>query len=241
MKIVRQEWGGAVELGDGSELAIPLIVAIGRNYAAHARERGADVPERPMVFFKSPGSVVLDGEAIVIPGICRDEATGGPEQVDYEAELGVVLGRDARDVDQADALGCVLGYCCANDVSARWWQKHGSGGQFCRGKSFDSFCPIGPGLVLADRVADPQDLRIVCRVSGQTMQEDSTASMMFPVATLIAELSRGTTLPAGTLILTGTPSGVGAARTPTRFLRAGDVVEVEIEGIGTLSNVVRDG
>lgn len=241
MNIVREDWGVAVELGDGSRLAIRLIVGIGCNYAGHAAEQGADVPDRPMVFYKSPGSAGLHGDAIVIPPVCRDEATGGPEQVDFEAELGVVLGRDARDVAEADALDCVLGYCCANDVSARWWQKKGSGGQFCRGKSFDSFCPIGPALVPADRIDDPQDLRVVCRVSGETMQEDSTASMIFPVRALIAELSRGTTLPAGTLILTGTPSGVGMARTPQRFLRDGDVVEVEIEGIGLLRNVVRNG
>ncbi|MCH7961202.1 MAG: fumarylacetoacetate hydrolase family protein, partial [Planctomycetes bacterium] len=144
-------------------------------------------------------------------------------------------------VPENEALSHVLGYCCANDVSARWWQKKGSGGQFCRGKGFDTFCPLGPRLVTAETVGDPQTLRIICRLNGTVMQDESTARMIFPVATLIAELSRGTTLVPGTVILTGTPSGVGMARTPPVYLRAGDVVEVEIERIGVLRNPVVDG
>ncbi len=176
----------------------------------------------------------------MIPGLCRDAATGG-EQVDYEAELAVVIGEACRDVPEPEALSHVLGYCCANDVSARWWQKEGAGGQFCRGKSFDTFCPLGPRLVLASEVGDPQALSIECRVNGEVRQRATTGDMIFPVAWLIAELSRGTTLAPGTVILTGTPSGVGFGRKPPLFLKDGDVVEVEIEKIGVLRNGVVNG
>jgi len=159
--------------------------------------------------------------------------------VDYEAELAVVIGKPAKDVDEAGALDVVLGYCCANDVSARWWQKKGSGGQFCRGKSFDTFCPLGPELIPGSRVSDPGSLGVRCRVNGEKMQEGNTGEMIFPVTRLIAELSSGTTLLPGTVILTGTPSGVGFARTPPVFLQDGDRVEIEIDQLGTLSNPVR--
>ena len=211
----------------------PAILAIGRNYAEHAAEMGSAAPERPLVFMKNPAAVIGDGEAIVIPPVCREP---GP-QVDFEGELAVVIDRDCRDVAPGDALACVRGYACANDVSARWWQKDGSGGQFCRGKSFDTFCPLGP-LVPAADIPDPQSLAIRTRVNGVVMQQSNTALMLFPVATLVAELSRGMTLLAGTVILTGTPAGVGAARKPPVFLKHGDVVEVEIEGIGLLRNHV---
>jgi 2-keto-4-pentenoate hydratase/2-oxohepta-3-ene-1,7-dioic acid hydratase in catechol pathway len=212
----------------------PAIFAIGRNYADHAAEMKGQVSEKPVVFMKNPASVIGDGEAIVIPRICDQPH----EQVDFEGELAVVLGSNARDVREADALACVSGYAIANDVSARWWQKNGSGGQFVRGKSFDTFCPLSAPTPKA-RVPDPQALRIVTRLNGEVMQDASTASMMFPVRTLIAELSRGLTLLKGTVILTGTPAGVGAARTPPRFLRAGDMLEVDITGLGTLRNPVR--
>ena len=218
----------------------PAILAIGRNYAEHAKELGNDVPTHPMVFMKNPASVVGDGQPIVIPPLCRDASFGGPSQVDYEGELAVIIGRDARDVPEADALSVVAGYAAANDVSARWWQKQGSGGQFCRGKSFDSFCPIGPVRPARD-VPNPQALRLITRLNGQVMQDDSTSHMLFPVARLIADLSRGMTLLAGTVILTGTPAGVGAGRTPPRFLEPNDVVEVEIEGVGKVRNEVRAG
>jgi 2-keto-4-pentenoate hydratase/2-oxohepta-3-ene-1,7-dioic acid hydratase in catechol pathway len=212
----------------------PAIFAIGRNYADHAAEMKGQVSETPVVFMKNPASVIGDGEAIVIPRICDQPH----EQVDFEGELAVVLGSNARDVREADALACVSGYAIANDVSARWWQKNGSGGQFVRGKSFDTFCPLSVPTPKA-RAPDPQALRIVTRLNGEVMQDASTASMMFPVRTLIAELSRGLTLLKGTVILTGTPAGVGAARTPPRFLRAGDMLEVDITGLGTLRNPVR--
>ena len=214
----------------------PAILAIGRNYAAHAAEMGSAAPGRPLVFMKNPASVIGDGEPIIIPPICMEH---GP-QVDFEGELAVVIDRDCRDVPVDEAIGVVRGYLCANDVSARWWQKEGSGGQFCRGKSFDTFCPLGP-LVAAADIPDPQALAIRTRVNGVTMQESNTALMLFPIATLVAELSRGITLLAGTVILTGTPEGVGAARNPPVFLKPGDLVEVDITGVGTLRNPVRQG
>lgn len=214
----------------------PAIFAIGRNYAEHAAEMGGVALARPLVFMKNPASVVGDGEAIVIPPICREP---GP-QVDFEGELAVIIGRDCRDVPASKALDFVRGYACANDVSARWWQKEGSGGQFCRGKSFDTFCPLGR-VVPAAEIGDPQSLAIRTRLNGTVMQDSNTRLMLFPVATLVAELSRGTTLLAGTVILTGTPAGVGAARKPPVFLRAGDMVEVEIERVGSLSNPVVEG
>jgi 2-keto-4-pentenoate hydratase/2-oxohepta-3-ene-1,7-dioic acid hydratase in catechol pathway len=210
------------------------IIGIGRNYAEHAKEQAADVPERPMVFTKNPMAACLSGEEIVVPRVCQDR-----EQVDWEAELAVVIGRATRDVPIESALSHVLGYTCANDVSARWWQKEGSGGQFCRGKSFDTFCPLGPVLAPAARLADPQGLGVRCRVNGETMQEGNTRDMIFSVARLVSDLSQGTTLLAGTVILTGTPSGVGMARKPPVWLRNGDRVEVEIDGIGVLANRVR--
>jgi 2-keto-4-pentenoate hydratase/2-oxohepta-3-ene-1,7-dioic acid hydratase in catechol pathway len=211
----------------------PAILAIGRNYAEHAREMGGAVPERPVVFMKNPASVVGDGAAVIIPAISAE----GGDQIDFEGELAVIIGSAARDVPEEQALAHVRGYAAANDVTDRWWQKHGSGGQFVRGKSFDTFCPLG-APVSASAVPDPQDLVIRTVVSGETMQEASTGDMLLPVARIIAELSRGMTLLPGTLILTGTPPGVGAGRTPPRWLRAGDVVEVSIEGVGRVRNPV---
>ena len=238
MDLVKTEYGVGV-LTPGGTLELRHIIGIGRNYAEHATEQGADVPDRPMIFTKNPCAACLSGDEIVVPLACQDPETGGPDQVDYEAELAVVIGRAARDVAEDDALSHVLGYCCANDVSARWWQKKGSGGQFCRGKSFDTFCPLGPSLVPASEVEDVQSMRIVCRVGGSVRQQASTSMMLFPVARLISELSRGTTLAPGTVILTGTPSGVGMARNPPIWLMDGDKVEVEIAGLGILKNTVR--
>jgi 2-keto-4-pentenoate hydratase/2-oxohepta-3-ene-1,7-dioic acid hydratase in catechol pathway len=190
--------------------AIPLahILGIGRNYVAHASEQGAKVPERPMVFTKNPASATLDGEDIVIPTLCQDE-----DQTDYEGELAVVIGRAARDVSEAEAAdpgsGVVLGYCAANDVSARWWQKKGSGGQFCRGKGFDTFCPLGPAVVPAGVVEEwggPSALTVRTLLNGEVVQDEPTGNMVFSPTYLVAELSRGTTLLPGTVILTGTPT-----------------------------------
>lgn len=231
--------GVGVEV-EGSVLAVRQIIGIGRNYAEHAIEQGAPIPDHPLVFFKNVNAPILDGEDIVIPPIARDENFGG-NQTDYEAELAVILGRDVKDATEENAMDSVLGYCCANDVSARWWQKKGSGGQFNRGKSFDTFCPLGPRVVPVSEIADPHDLRIMCRVNGEVMQDANTAQMMFPIPRLISLLSSGTTLAAGTVILTGTPSGVGMAREPQVWLQDGDVVEVEVESVGVLKNPVRFG
>lgn len=213
----------------------PAILCIGRNYADHAAEMGGKTDERPLVFMKNPASVCGNGAEIVIPAICREN---GP-QVDYEGELAVEIARDCRDASEADALSFVAGYRVANDVSARWWQQQGSGGQFCRGKSFDTFCPMSD-LVPASAVPDPQALEIETLLNGARMQHAPTSLMVFKVPFLIAELSRGTTLSAGTIILTGTPAGVGAGRKPPVFLKDGDLVEVRIPGVGHLSNRVRE-
>lgn len=241
MELVRLPSGfGAVVFHDGREpLVISQIIGIGRNYADHAHEQGVEPATVVMAFTKNPLSVALDGEEIVLPVACADR-----EQVDYEGELAVVLGRDVRDVDESEVLeadGPVLGYCCANDVSARWWQKEGGGGQFYRGKSFDTFCPLGPRVTPASAIDDPMKLRLVTRLNGEVMQDGTTGDMTFGVARLIAELSMGTTLSAGTVVLTGTPAGVGQSRRPPRFLRHGDEVEVEIEGLGILRNGVSGG
>jgi len=212
----------------------PAIFGIGRNYADHAAELANDVPDRPLVFMKNPASIIGHGEPITIPAICDEH---GP-QVDFEGELAVVIGETARDVPAGDGLRVVGGYAVANDISARWWQRHGAGGQFTIGKSFDTFCPISP-VIPAAEVADPQSLAIVTRLNGEIMQEASTSLMLFPVATIIELLSRELTLLAGTVILTGTPAGVGAARTPPRFLQDGDAITVTIVGVGELTNPVQ--
>jgi 2-keto-4-pentenoate hydratase/2-oxohepta-3-ene-1,7-dioic acid hydratase in catechol pathway len=211
----------------------PAILAIGRNYAEHAAEMKGEVSQHPVVFMKNPASMIADGQPIIIPAICDHPH----EQVDFEGELAVIIGRDCRDVAESAVMDCIKGYAVANDVSARWWQKSGSGGQFVRGKSFDTFCPLSTP-VPRTAVPDPQRLRITTRLNGQIMQDANTSDMIFPVARLVAELSRGMTLLAGTVILTGTPAGVGAARTPPRFLRDGDVVEITIESVGKLRSPV---
>jgi 2-keto-4-pentenoate hydratase/2-oxohepta-3-ene-1,7-dioic acid hydratase in catechol pathway len=203
------------------------IIAVGLNYADHARESGMVEPDTPITFAKLPQSVIGPGEAI-------RWSAGQSTQVDYEAELAVVIAAETRDVTVDDALGHVLGYTCCNDVSARDAQF--SDGQWSRSKSFDTFCPLGPWLVTADEIPDPQSLPITCRVNGTTLQESSTAEMIHGVAALISYLSRFSTLRAGDVIATGTPAGVGFARTPPIFLADDDVVEVEIGGIGVLRN-----
>lgn len=243
MHLLRTSHSLAIRQENGVALPLGPILAIGRNYMDHAKEQGLAPPEHLMVFTKNTASACLSGDEIVVPRICRDAASGG-DQVDFEGELAVVIGpgpsgRGARDVSKADALSCVLGYCCANDVSARWWQKIGGGGQFFRGKSFDTFCPLGPHLTPASQIPNPNTLRLTTTLNGETMQDASTGEMSFDVPTVIADLSRGMTLAPGTVILTGTPSGVGMARKPPRYLQHGDLVEISIEGLGTLSNRVR--
>lgn len=213
-------------------LAPVNIFCIGLNYREHAAETGAELPRNPVVFMK-PTSALNDPDGAIRLPACSH----GPE-VDYEAELAVVIGRAALNVPEASALDHVLGYTCANDVSARRWQKHGGGGQWIRGKGFDSFCPLGPVLVTADEITDPQALAVRSRLNGELMQDGHTSDMIFSVARLIHLLSQDTTLLPGTVILTGTPSGVGFARTPPVYLQPGDRIEIELEGIGTLSNPV---
>lgn len=208
------------------------LFCVGLNYRAHAAETGAPIPEHPVLFMKPTTAVVGPGEAVRLPACCLQ----GPE-VDYECELAVVIGRRVRDVPEAEALECVFGYTAANDVSARRWQKR-NGTQWVRGKSFDTFCPLGPELVTADEVPDPQRLRLRTVLNGRLMQEGSTSDMIFSVARLVSFLSQDTTLLPGTVILTGTPPGVGFARNPPVFLQAGDTVTVEVEGIGKLTNPV---
>ena len=210
------------------------IICIGLNYKFHAEETKAAIPQHPVVFMKLPNVVQHPGEPILLPTHLKSH------KVDYECELAVVIGKTAKNVSKADALTHVLGYACANDVSARDWQKHGGGGQWCRGKSFDTFCPLGPVLVTADEIPNPNSLAIKTVLNGETMQDWNTNDMIFDVPTLIEFLSGSTTLMPGTVILTGTPHGVGMARTPPVFMKDGDVVSVEIERIGTLTNPVRD-
>ncbi|ROR32798.1 fumarylacetoacetate hydrolase family protein [Inmirania thermothiophila] len=214
-------------------LAPVNIFGIGLNYRDHAAETGMPAPENPVLFMKPTTTVIGPGDAILLPAACEH----GPE-VDYEVELAVVIGRAARDVPAERALEHVLGYTVANDVSARRWQKHGGAGQWVRGKSFDTFCPLGPVLVTADELGDPQRLRLRTVRNGETLQDGSTADMIFGVRELVAFLSRDTTLLPGTVILTGTPAGVGFTRTPPIFLAPGDEITVEVEGIGALSNPV---
>jgi 2-keto-4-pentenoate hydratase/2-oxohepta-3-ene-1,7-dioic acid hydratase in catechol pathway len=218
-----------------AELLAPVprpgkVVAIGRNYREHADEEGVDPPPAPLVFSKWPSSVVGPGADIA----WDPELT---QQVDYEAELAVVIGRTARNVDAADALTHVLGYTCLNDISARDMQF--GDGQWVRGKSLDTFCPMGPVLVTADEIPDPQDLAISCRVNDELLQDSWTSRMYFSVAEIISYASRSFTLEPGDVIATGTPSGVGVFRDPPRFLADGDRVTVEIERIGRLENTCR--
>lgn len=208
------------------------IICIGLNYAKHAAEGGKPPPERPVWFMKLPGTVQNPGDPIRLP-VKQPSA-----KVDYEAELAIVLGRECRNATQANALDFVLGYTCANDVSARDWQRDWGGGQWNHAKGFDTFCPLGPVLVTKDGIPQPNALRIRSILNGTAMQDSSTSDMIFDVSAIIEFLSADKTLPAGTLILTGTPEGVGFARTPPVWLKAGDTIAVEIEGIGTLSNPV---
>lgn len=206
------------------------IIAVGRNYREHAAEEGAAIAPDPILFTKYPSSIV--GPGAPITWRAADSA-----QVDYEAELAVVIGRRVRDVAERDALDAALGYTCLNDVSARDLQVRD--GQWVRAKSLDSFCPIGPWLVTRDELPDPGDLAIRCTVNGEVRQDSRTREMIHGVASLIAFCSRFFTLEPGDVIATGTPGGVGAFRDPPLFLRDGDVVAVSIEGIGTLENACR--
>ncbi len=210
----------------------PNILCIGLNYKKHAAESNLPPPSRPVLFVKNTASVQNPGDAIELP--VKLEST----KVDYECELAVVIGKRCKNVSRADALKYVLGYTCGNDVSARDWQRDFGGGQWCQAKSFDTFCPLGPVLVTPDEIPNPNQLRIRTILNGETMQDWNTDDMVFDVPALIEFLSGSKTLLPGTVILTGTPHGVGFARTPPVWLKAGDTVTIDIEKIGALTNPV---
>lgn len=219
------------------KLLAPLVptnlLCIGLNYKRHAAESNSPPPPHPVLFIKNTAALQHPGDPIEIPQKLAST------RVDYECELAVVIGRRCKNVSRADALAHVLGYTCANDVSARDWQRDGGGGQWCQGKSFDTFCPLGPVLVTRDEIPNPNALRIRTILNGETMQDWSTDDMIFDVPAIIEFLSASKTLLPGTVILTGTPHGVGFARTPPVWLKPGDTVTVEIEKIGALTNPVR--
>jgi 2-keto-4-pentenoate hydratase/2-oxohepta-3-ene-1,7-dioic acid hydratase in catechol pathway len=234
------EYGGSPEPGEDTvplgeaRIHAPIarpqkVIGIGLNYEDHAAETGADIPDKPIVFAKYPNTVIGPGEAIRIPPIT--------EQADYEAELAVVIGSAARNVSESEALGHVFGYANANDVSSRDLQ-FSEGGQWTRSKSIDTFCPLGPYIATRDEVEDPQDLSIRCILNGEVMQDGTTAKMIFSVAEIVTFLSQGMTLVPGDIIVTGTPPGVGSARDPQVWLRAGDEVTIEVDGLGALTNPV---
>jgi acylpyruvate hydrolase len=204
------------------------ILCIGLNYREHAQESGLEVPSVPVVFAKFRNSLVGPGAVIELPGVSQE--------VDYEGELAVVMGSRCKNISATDALSFVPGYSAFNDVSARDLQLQVS--QWTTGKAIDTFAPMGPGMIPAYLVPDPQKLELITRLNGQVVQQSSTADMIFSVAEIIAYLSRSMTLEPGDIIATGTPSGVGFKREPALFLRPGDVVEVEISSIGLLSNPV---
>lgn len=207
------------------------IIAIGLNYADHARETGKEPPEKPMIFAKFPSAIIGQGDAITWK-------TSITQEVDFEGELAVVIGKRAKEVSEENALDYVMGYTIANDVSARDLQ-HGTDSQWTRGKSLDTFCPLGPVIVTKDEIENPQSLTIKTTVSGEVMQNGNTSDMIFSVAKLIAYCSANFTLEAGDILLTGTPAGVGRGRTPPRYLGDGDTVSISIDGIGELTNPCR--
>jgi len=215
-------------------LAPAQILCIGLNYRRHAEETGAKLPEKPVLFVKGVNTAQNPEDPIYLPRGLRSD------KVDYECELAVVIGKGCKNVSRENALDFVLGYTCANDVSARDWQIERGGGQWCRGKFFDTFCPLGPVIVTPDELTDPSGLRIATSLNGETVQDSSTADMIFDVPALIEFLSGSCTLVPGTVILTGTPEGVGMGRKPPLWLKPNDEVVIEIEGIGSLRNPVAE-
>lgn len=211
----------------------PLLLALGVNYRSHALETGLRIPEIPLIFPKGINSVIGPEATILLPA-------AGPDEVDYEAELAIVIGKGGKNIPLDQALEAVYGYTCANDVSARDWQIRLQMKQWSRGKSFDTFCPLGPDVVSRDAVPDFQHLGIRAILNNQTVQDSSTADLIFGIAEIVHHASRSVTLPPGTVILTGTPQGVGYTRQPPLFLRPGDRIRIEIDGIGSLENPVKN-
>ena len=217
------------------ELAAPIgdcekIICIGKNYAQHAIEMGSEPPSLPVVFSKFASAINHPNAPVILPALS--------EQLDYEAELVVVIGKCGKNIPREQAFEHVFGYCCGNDITARDWQKGKPGGQWLLGKSCDTFAPLGPYIVTADEIPDPHDLSIQLRVNGELRQDSSTSHLIFPIDFLIAHVSQFFTLRPGDLIFTGTPSGVGAGRSPQLFLKKGDEIEVQIDGLGVLKNFV---
>ena len=221
--------GGSPRLG-APVAGVGKIVAIGLNYADHAAEAGMALPEEPIIFTKAITSLSGPTDPVVLPK--------GSEKGDWEAELAVVIGKRAQYVEEADALSHIAGYAVLNDVSERAFQLETTG-QWVKGKSFDTFAPFGPWLVTPDEVPDPQNLRIWCEVSGQMMQDGNTKTMVFNVFNLVSVVSQYMTLMPGDIIATGTPPGVGLGMKPPRFLKAGDVMRVGIEGLGEQKTEVK--
>ena len=205
------------------------ILCVGLNYRDHAIETGKPIPEEPVLFAKFTNSVVGDASRVALPSLSHE--------VDWEAELAVIIGSTASKVSTNEALDHVAGYTCVNDLSARDLQRRG--GQWTRGKAIDGFLPMGPHLVTPDEVGDPQDLSISCKLNGSVVQESNTSEMVFGIADLISTISQTLTLEPGDCIATGTPPGVGMAMEPPRFLKSGDTVVVEIERVGTLTTVMK--
>ena len=241
LRLEGDPWTGFLSTGEQAEVKKVLspieprdIFCIGLNYRKHAAEGNLPIPEWPVLFMKNSGATQNPNDPIILPRKLKSDA------VDYECELAVVIGKRCHNVKKEAALDYVLGYTCANDVSARDWQMKYGGSQWCRGKTFATFCPLGPCLVSADEITDPNSLGIKTILNGETMQDWNTNDMIFDVPTLIEFLSGSTVLNPGTVILTGTPHGVGAARKPPVFLKDGDQVTIEIEGIGSLTNSVID-
>ena len=210
------------------------ILGIGLNYRKHAAEGNNPLPDYPILFMKMPSAVQNPDDPILLPTQLAST------KVDYECELAIVIGKECKNASKENALDYVLGYTCANDVSARDWQISWGGGQWCRGKTFATFCPLGPALVTKDEIANPNNLAIKTLLNDEVMQNWNTDDMIFDVPTLIEFLSGSCVLAPGTIILTGTPHGVGAARKPPVYLKDGDRVTIEIEGIGALTNPVQD-
>jgi 2-keto-4-pentenoate hydratase/2-oxohepta-3-ene-1,7-dioic acid hydratase in catechol pathway len=208
------------------------IWCVGLNYRRHAEESGIPVPEFPVIFAKGPNSIQNPGDPILIPKCLKSD------EVDYEGELVVVIGKACKNVSRQSALDYVFGYCCGNDVSARDWQLKKGGGQWCRGKTFDTFAPLGPCLATKDAIPNPNNLRLQSILNRKVVQDCNTNDMIFDVPSLIEFLSGSTTLLPGTVIFTGTPHGVGMAQKPPRWLRPGETITVEIEKIGSLRNPV---
>lgn len=224
--------GRAMTVRLGSPVACPSkIICLGKNYAEHAKEGGFDTPTHPLLFAKTSNTLNGPTDPIVLP-----VSTG---KIDWEVELAVIIGRAAKRVPPADAMAYIAGFAVMNDVSGREAQFRDS--QWFRGKSFDTFAPLGPALVTPDEISDIKSLKLTTRVNGQLMQDGSTADMIFDIPTILADITQDITLLPGDIIATGTPAGVGIFRDPPITLAAGDVVECAIEGIGTLKNTVVAG